>query len=220
MKPEFDYQWSNIPSPLTEYNQDRVKELLKLTKLNSSFFKGIECLDAGCGNGRYTHALQELGAEVESIDISPEAVAACKKINPNTYLRDINTLTPPPRFDFVLCWGVLHHMPDPSVGFRRLASQVIKGGTLFIMVYHRKTQKFYEKGRLIWPTLTEEEKIEFCKQHVRDYGSTLHGWWDAYNPEYNWSFYPLDVKQWFKENGFEKIKLTKKRNINMRGVKK
>jgi len=219
MEKEFDYQWSNIPSPLIEYNQDRVKEILKLTKLKPTFFNGIECLDAGCGNGRYTYALQQLGANVESIDISPEAVEACKKINPNTHLKNILDLTPPPRFDFILCWGVLHHMPNPYEGFKQLSKQVVKDGILHIMVYHRETQTFYEKGRNLWPTLTEIEKMEYCRKMVQEYGSTLHGWWDAFNPEYNWSFYPIDVKQWFLKNGFGKIKLTKRKSINMRGVK-
>jgi len=60
---ELDFQWEKIPSPYTQYMEDRVKELLKFTKLPASFFRGKSCLDVGCGNGRYTRALQQLGVE-------------------------------------------------------------------------------------------------------------------------------------------------------------
>ena len=54
---------------------------------------------------------------------------------------------------------------------------------------------------------------------VKKHGGNLHGWWDAFNPEYNWSFEPKEIKNWFKQEASRKTKLTKKYNINMRGVK-
>jgi hypothetical protein len=50
------------------------------------------------------------------------------------------------------------------------------------------------------------------------HGGDVHGWWDAFNPTYNWSYTPREVKAWFKGYGFEKVKLTHKYSINMRGV--
>ena len=219
---EFDYQWEKLPSPYIGYTKERVKELLDLTKLKSSFFDGKTCLDVGCGNGRYTYAMQQLGAKVTSFDISRRAVESCRKINPQTYRADLMDLTPNPKFDFVLCWGVLHHLPDPRLAFKRAASQVRSGGILHIMVYHKKTQRIYEEGRRIWRKLKTEEKLGLCKRMVEKHGGNLHGWWDAFNPEYNWSFEPKEIKKWFKQEAFKKIKLTKKYNINinMRGVKK
>jgi 2-polyprenyl-3-methyl-5-hydroxy-6-metoxy-1,4-benzoquinol methylase len=217
---EFDYQWKNLKCTDGEYTQERRKELLDLTKLKSSFFMSKLCLDAGCGNGRYTYAMLQLDASVESIDISPEAIKACKQINPNARVFDIMNLQADPKFDFVFCWGVLHHLKDPRAGFIRVASQVKPQGILHIMVYNKKTQKTYEHGRQIWGTLSNEEKLKLCREMMSKYGGHIHGWWDAYNPQYNWSFEPKEIKRWFEEEGFRKIKLTKKYNINMRGVKK
>ena len=105
MSREFDYQWRNLPSPATEYTTDRIRELLGYVGLPASFFQGKICLDAGCGNGRWTYALQQLGARVRSFDVSLEAVAQCRHVNPEAYVSDILSPTPNPTFDFVLCWG-------------------------------------------------------------------------------------------------------------------
>src|SRR2546425_10897407 len=79
--PDFDYQWANLPSANIEYQPVRIKEFLEHVKLDATFFSGKRCLDCGCGNGRWTWAMQQLGAEVASLDISPEAVAACRRVN-------------------------------------------------------------------------------------------------------------------------------------------
>ena len=217
---EFDYQWRDIPSPAIELNQDRIIEFLKFTKLPPSFFKNKLCLDAGCGSGRFTWAMQQLGAKVSSFDISPEAIEQCRTINPDAYIQDIYNLEPNPIHDFVLCWGVLHHLPTPETGFQKISTQVAKGGILHIMVYHKDTQKIYEKGRAQWVSLSHEERIKLCQNMIKRHGGNLHGWWDAFNPTYNFSYTPEEVCTWFEKQGFTEITVTQEKNINIRGVKK
>ena len=91
---EFDYQWKNLPSEDIEYNELRIKEFLTFTKLKpEKKILGKDCLDAGCGIGRYTYALQKLGAnKVNSLDISQEAINKCKEINPNAFVFNIMIL--------------------------------------------------------------------------------------------------------------------------------
>ena len=88
---EFDYQWKNLPSKDIEYNDNRIQEFLSFTKLNpEKTILRSDCLDAGCGIGRYTYAMQKLGANsVKSIDISSEAIKKCKEINPNAFVFNI-----------------------------------------------------------------------------------------------------------------------------------
>lgn len=216
---EFDFQWTHLPSKNIEYNEERVKEFLSLTKLSQDFFQGKLCLDAGCGNGRYTYAMQQLGAKVVSFDISKEAVEKCRKINPEASVSDLMKLEPNPIFDFVLCWGVLHHLENPREGFRRVVSQVKPNGSLFIMVYHKDTQKRYKDGRKNWHKLSYENRLELIQQMINKYGGDIHGWYDAFNPKYNWSFKPKEIKKWFEQEGFKDITLTLEKNINMRGIK-
>jgi 2-polyprenyl-3-methyl-5-hydroxy-6-metoxy-1,4-benzoquinol methylase len=218
---EFDYQWNNIPSWWIEYNQQRVSEFLHFTNIQKEWFKDKYCLDAGCGNGRYTYALQQLGARVDSFDISRAAVDKCKLINPNTYISDIcdfeNLETIDGAYDFVLSWGVIHHMKDSKAGFDCLVNQVKKGGVLHIMVYNQETQKEYIEARKKFKTLLLEDKLIFCRQLAQ--GSNFHGWWDALNPEYNHGFSVEEMKGLFIDAGFDDIRVITERNININGIK-
>ncbi|UCG45248.1 MAG: class I SAM-dependent methyltransferase [Candidatus Bathyarchaeota archaeon] len=214
---EFDYQFENLPSKNTEYSSARIRELEQLTQLDRGFFEGKLCLDAGCGNGRYTWAMLQIGAEVHSIDISPKAIEKCRQVNPSSCVQDIMTLQANPIYDFVLCWGVLHHLANPRDAFKKVVHQVKLGGTLHIMVYHAKTQRRYKKLREQWRRLDEKERLELCSKLADEKGGDIHGWYDALNPRYNWGYRPGEIRKWFRQEGFVEITLTQKYNINMRG---
>lgn len=230
----FDFQWKKLSDPALGLNETRINEFLAFTALPRTFFRNKRCLDAGCGSGRWTWVMQKLGANVDSFDISEEAVARCREINPSAYISDLRRLERNPSYDFVLCWGVLHHLKDPEEGFRRIAGLVKPGGTLHIMVYHRDTQLQYERLRLLWRLVPSSElRLLLCRIMARTYrqrirrlfekvlgvkpGGTVHGWWDALSPRYNWSFSPQEIERWFKDEGFTEIELTQKYHINMRG---
>ena len=105
---------------------------------NKNFFYDKVCLDAGCGPGRWTYSMQQLGAKnVDSFDVSDEAVKRCMEINPDAYVGSIFDLKPNPVYDFVLSWGVLHHNKNTREAFSKVASQVKKDGMLHIMVYNK-----------------------------------------------------------------------------------
>jgi 2-polyprenyl-3-methyl-5-hydroxy-6-metoxy-1,4-benzoquinol methylase len=242
-EPEFDYQWEALPSPEIEYTPLRISELLTNIGFSRDFFRNKFCLDAGCGTGRWTWAMMQMGAQVESFDISSQAVAATKRINPQTYVKDIMNLESTEKYSFVLCWGVLHHLEKPLEGFKKVASQVAPGGILHIMVYNKANQGIYEPLRKTWKHLPLKERIALCEKLVKEGGGTVHGWWDALNPQYNWSFSHQEIKQWFKACGFSDInspappfnsklripgygmknsmiiRMKKKYNINMNGRK-
>jgi 2-polyprenyl-3-methyl-5-hydroxy-6-metoxy-1,4-benzoquinol methylase len=216
---EFDYQWANLPCPQIEFSHDRVLEFLAFTNIPKQWFAGKHCLDAGCGNGRYTYALQQLGADVDSFDISEEAVKICGTINPNCWvgsILDLDDWVTGKYYDFILCWGVLHHLKDPKAGFDVLKRQVKKGGILHIMVYHTETEKFYYGLRRLFHCLKQENKLELCRV-LATYTGSVHGWYDAMNPEYNHSFTPDQIKKWF--DGFSNIRVITEVNININAVR-
>ena len=240
---DFDYQWKNLlgkdslknEEKKFQFNNDRVKEFLNLTGIKSwhkkdSFIKNKICLDAGCGPGRWTYAMQKLGAKkVDSFDVSEEAIKHCMEINSKAYVFDIWDLESNPIYDFVLSWGVLHHTKNTRQAFSKVASQVKKDGMLHVMVYNKENDWAYEGFRgetcvekhEYWMSLSDQEKIEFCNKMVEKYKGNIHGWFDALNPKYNWSHSSDEVEKWFKEEGFSEIKLRMiKQNINMNGIKK
>ncbi len=110
----------------------------------------IRILDAGCGTGSGTDylLLHNPQADVVAIDLSERALAvarerceksgvlaahqgkaAFKQLN----VEDATELSG--EFDLINCVGVLHHLPDPVVGIKALASKLAPGGLLHIFVY-------------------------------------------------------------------------------------
>lgn len=216
---EFDYQWKNLPDIGLAFTEDRVREFLEHVQLPPSFFKGALCLDAGCGSGRFSYAMQQLGAIVDSIDISEEGVKKCRETNPYARVCDIRTLPPTRLYQFVLCWGVLHHLENPREGFERVAWQVGRGGVLHVMIYRKEILELpqYTEPRQDWVKLTQEEKLLRIKGIAKKCQEGVHGWWDALNPTFRWGFLPYEVEEWFKREGFTNIRLVHKTHIQMQG---
>ena len=70
-------------------------------------------------------------------------------------------------------------------------------------------------------SLSGKEKLDFCKKMVEKKEGTILGWFDALNPQYNWSHSEKEVEEWFVEEGFSEIKRgDMSLNINMKGILK
>jgi ubiquinone/menaquinone biosynthesis C-methylase UbiE len=143
----FDLQWK-ISQERGEYNQfspayreELVKLFLDDVMMPAAAFKGIRALDAGCGIGRWTYAMSELGANVTAIDYNDQAAAATRayfKDRPSIRVMQADILRlpfAPESFDFVFAWGVLHYTEDPERAFEALARLVAPGGALFLMIF-------------------------------------------------------------------------------------
>src|SRR5262249_42970865 len=126
-------------------------EMLPEWKKNAHFYfeplgrhglRGATVLEGGCGKGRHTwHALAE-GARVVAIDFSRAVdVAAqnCRDVQGERLFVQADLMAPPSapdRSDVAYSLGVLHHLPAPEEGFRRLAALVKRGGRVLVYVYH------------------------------------------------------------------------------------
>ena len=117
--------------------------------------KDRRILEVGCGAGRFTQIMLEAGAHVRSVDIST-AVDACYQnhgSHPNLLVVQADGYRLPFRahsFDYVFCYGVIQHTPDPRALFMSLVSFLKPGAQLAIDVYHKgwalepyKTKYFY-----------------------------------------------------------------------------
>ena len=98
-------------------------------------------LDAGCGSGRWSRYLSVRVGFVESIDPS-EAVLTASELNrdrPNVRVTRASIDTIPfadGSFDFAICLGVIHHLPDPALALRRVVQKVKPGGHVLAYAYY------------------------------------------------------------------------------------
>jgi 2-polyprenyl-3-methyl-5-hydroxy-6-metoxy-1,4-benzoquinol methylase len=127
----------------TRFEPRLVEQFLGECDLPRGFFVGARALDAGCGSGRWSYALSELGAEVVAFDLTDGGVEAAHENlgdRENVTVCQASVFEPPfapESFDFVMSWGVLHHTPNTRAAFNSLVPLVKPGGTLYVMVYEQ-----------------------------------------------------------------------------------
>ena len=114
-----------------------------IAPVTPSFVRGKTVLEGGCGKGRHTSAIARWGArDVVGVDLSEAVDVAYRHTRdlPNAHVvqADIHQLPLRDCFDYAFSVGVLHHLPDPRVGFSRLVRHVRPGGAVSVWVYGRE----------------------------------------------------------------------------------
>ena len=138
----FGWQWQHF----VEMHPEFEKQFLDwVYPLEPEFFQEKRVLDAGCGIGRHAYYAASYGAsEVVAIDLSGAVETASRNLESfdNVHVVQGDLLRPPfptaaqgGGFDFIYSIGVLHHLPDPHGGFRKLVEYVRPGGTIAVWVY-------------------------------------------------------------------------------------
>jgi 2-polyprenyl-3-methyl-5-hydroxy-6-metoxy-1,4-benzoquinol methylase len=140
----FGFQWKIFDkTQLDSYSGTSVTRRRLVEAMGSPLSSELadqHVLEVGCGAGRFTEILLDLGAMVYSIDHS-NAV----EVNTNNFPQsqkhivvqaDVGSLPYAENaFDVVFCLGVIQHTPDPEVTIRNLARHVKPGGWLVIDHY-------------------------------------------------------------------------------------
>jgi ubiquinone/menaquinone biosynthesis C-methylase UbiE len=102
---------------------------------------GATFLDAGCGTCAHTIRLARRGFNVRAIDFSESALEMARDYLKQTghderislQREDLTRLSfPDASFDYVLCWGVLMHVPDVGRAVAELARVLRPGGALVL----------------------------------------------------------------------------------------
>jgi SAM-dependent methyltransferase len=110
------------------------------------WLESLTLLDAGCGTGDSTiyMAAQAPSARVVALDRSPAALEVTRRRAAVRGLTNIEfveaSLLDLPRlglgpFDYIVCSGVLHHLPEPEAGLSALTSVLADDGGLGLMLY-------------------------------------------------------------------------------------
>lgn len=172
----FDFEHRRFQdSWYTRFEPRLVEQFLGECQLPREFFAGKRALDAGCGSGRWSYALAELGADLVAFDLTSggiESAHANLGDRGNVTICQANIFEPPfedESFDFVMSWGVLHHTPDTRKAFERLVPLVKPGGTMFVMVYEKHSPvMFFFTDLLRWfmRRLSDERRYDAMRHLV------------------------------------------------------
>ena len=113
--------------------------------------RSTSILIAGCGTGRDAaiHALRFPMASITAVDVSRASLAYASRKAKELELSNITFLhgdildlgRTAQTFDHICCTGVLHHMEDPSMGWRVLRDLLKPGGLMRIGLYSRAGRK-------------------------------------------------------------------------------
>jgi SAM-dependent methyltransferase len=133
----YSFTWMTFAEDQREKDSYRYTALIPPTLTSGA---GKIGLDAGCGGGHDLRRMAAGGAEVIGFDLSDGVETAHRLTRhlPNVHVVQGDLNTPPFRpesFDFVYSFGVLHHLPDPTRGFRNLAHLLKPGGSLITYLY-------------------------------------------------------------------------------------
>jgi SAM-dependent methyltransferase/uncharacterized protein YbaR (Trm112 family) len=136
----FGYEWTRYRELAARYRQ---QFLDWIRPVEPAFLTGKTVLEGGCGQGRHTAVVAELGARaVVAIDLSDAVDAAFDNTRhlDNVHVVQADLNHPPVRraFDYAFSIGVLHHTPEPERGFRALVSRLLPGGSISAWVYGRE----------------------------------------------------------------------------------
>jgi SAM-dependent methyltransferase len=102
---------------------------------------GTHFLDVGCGPGFHSVRLAKRGFHVHAVDFSPSALAMARSTIERescedlvaTSREDLLSLSfSDATWDYILCWGVLMHIPDISRGIAELSRVLAPMGYLVV----------------------------------------------------------------------------------------
>jgi 2-polyprenyl-3-methyl-5-hydroxy-6-metoxy-1,4-benzoquinol methylase len=102
--------------------------------------RGLNILDAGCGNGYLAKQLHTKGAHVRAFDSSVQLVERARQRFPEIEVQEMD-LTQPlayknQTFDLVICHLVFQDLPDLALPLREFHRILKKNGRLIISVLH------------------------------------------------------------------------------------
>jgi len=146
---------------------NNLKIRLRRNKIPIKIIRGKKVLDFGCGNGRYSLALQKLGAkQVDGFDFSKKPVNFSKKIN---FLNKKNLLIKSKvKYDFIFCNGILSHRKDWKDIIKILSKILKKEGYLWLSLYPEST--YWKSVDKITKSLNKNYKKDFEKLlNLRDW---------------------------------------------------
>lgn len=147
----------------------------KNTRWKPTELKDRTVLEIGSGAGRFTEILLAAGARVVSMDYSSaiDANLANNGVRGDAFFLQGDLYDLPledARFDFVFCYGVLQHTPDPALAYRRIFAKVKPGGCISIDWYRRfRLPNVWSTPKYFWRPFVKGISPEKLLRIIRGY---------------------------------------------------
>lgn len=109
-----------------------------IEKIAQQHPKSIRLLDIGCGTGRITKVIQDMGLQVKGIDFSGVAVHKARQRGLTVEVVDLDSGIPEPdqHYDIVLAGDIIEHVFDP-INVLKECHRVLKDdGTCLLTIPH------------------------------------------------------------------------------------
>ena len=127
-------------------------------------WRGKRVLEVGCGIGTDSINFARAGALLTAVDLSAESLRIAKERAEMMDVADridfrqanaeeLTSVVDDGPYDLVYSFGVIHHTPHPETALAEIRKVTAPGGTLKLMVYHRRSWKAFwilalqERGR-------------------------------------------------------------------------
>jgi ubiquinone/menaquinone biosynthesis C-methylase UbiE len=139
----FDWYAANATQTYAEYERTpfwQAADRLAYDPWRSAIRPGRRLLDVGCAQGRSTFKLMDLDVDIVGFDLSKPLIrqaiqryrSGAPKARATFFAADASAFPLVDNvFDYVLIYGVLHHLPDPSTTCREVSRVLKPGGAYF-----------------------------------------------------------------------------------------
>jgi 2-polyprenyl-3-methyl-5-hydroxy-6-metoxy-1,4-benzoquinol methylase len=117
-------------------------------------WRGKRVLEVGCGIGTDSINFARAGAELTAVELSGESLAIAAQradvmgvadriqfVQANA--EELTSALDDDPYDLVYSFGVVHHTPHPERALAEMRTLTAPGGTLKLMVYHRRSWKVF-----------------------------------------------------------------------------
>lgn len=214
--------YNKTPFPNYELSRFNSKEDLKIFAslfariLDRSIPKDASVIDVGTGTGQLPAFLSLRRNCVYGIDFSDtslkKAQALKRKLSLDSWhlkkvdILDVRQIEELPKFDYVLCLGVLHHISNAYQGFKNILKLLKPNGYICIGLYNKMGRVPLKIRKLLVKTIFKNNskvKNWFIKMQIRDIKDKqcVKGWWnDQYLHPHETLHTIGKVLNWFKKN--------------------
>lgn len=165
---DFGLQWNSLIDDYSKNQFNHMDEFSRL-RINPLDLKDKNILDVGCGMGRLCDLFLSISNVTVGVDLSDSIFKAARYLPSRKFLPIQASASNLPLksnlFDYVYCWGVLHHTDDPAKVLEELWRVVKPSGNLSFWVYPKWSKKYQKRSLLnfYYSLLDDGEMMELTE---------------------------------------------------------